>query len=135
MANILTYGNAPHYNDALEILASGTYLTAQTVQVNNLCASGVHVVLDVTVKTGSPTKLVVTINGICPVSGKTYVLLTGGNVTGTGTNVYKVAPLATAAANAAARDFIPKTFNIVVTPTAVDADNNFTYSVGALFLR
>lgn len=127
----------PGYNRSLIALASSAYTTDQTVTFKNNGTNGrnhtnkgLHVILDVTAKTLAPTSLTLSIKGIDPASGKSYNILSGAAVTGISTNVYTVFPGADAAANQVANDTLPLEFEIVVTGTGVDADNNFTYSVG-----
>lgn len=87
---------------------------------------GVHVVLDVTdAGTGSVT---LSIEGKDQVSGKYYTLLTGAAVNSNSTNLYKVYPGLTAAANAVVSDIVPETWRVKVTH---GNSNAITYSVGA----
>lgn len=108
------------------LLASGERTTTQTgADITNSVHRGIRVVLDMTaVGTGSVT---LSIEAKDVASGKYVVLLTGAAVTTNSTNVYKVYPGLTAAANAVASDVLPRTFRIVV--TAGNA-NPATYSVG-----
>ena len=121
-------GNAVTFaaNTGVTLLPSAARTTTQTsADLVNSNAKFVHVILDMTVVgTGSVT---VTINGKDPASGKYYLLLAGAAVTTNVTNVYKVGPGLTAAANAAANDFVPAIFQIVVTANNA---NSATYSVG-----
>jgi hypothetical protein len=121
-------GNAVTFpaNAAVTLLASAARTTTQTsADLVNSNAKFLHVILDMTtVGTGSVT---VTINGKDPASGKYYLLLAGAAVVTNVTNIYKVGPGLTAAANAAANDFIPAVFQIVVTANNA---NSATYSVG-----
>lgn len=89
-------------------------------------ARGMHLVIDVTAITASPS-VVPTIDGYDPLSGKWYNLLTGVAITATGTTVLKIYPGIATAANAAASDVVPDTFRVVM--THADADS-ITYSVG-----
>lgn len=86
---------------------------------------GVHVVIDVTAITSSPS-VVPTIDAYDPLSGKWYNLLTGNAITDTGTTVLKVHPEIGTLANGAARDVVPDVFRVVMTHG--DADS-ITYSV------
>lgn len=81
-----------------------------------------------TVGTGSVT---LDIQGKDPVSGKYYSILTGAAVTTNSTNVYKIHPGLTAAANAVANDMLPRTYRVVVTANNA---NSATYSVGAMLV-
>lgn len=90
-------------------------------------ARGVHVVIDVTAVTSTPS-VVPTIDGYDPLSGKWYNLLTGAAITATGTTVLKIYPGITAVANGAASDVVPDVFRVVC--THADSDSA-TYSVAA----
>jgi hypothetical protein len=126
--NFDSSGNAVTYpaNAGVTLLASGARTTTQTsADLANTNARYLHVILDMTVVgTGSVT---VTINGKDPASGKYYLLLAGAAVVTNVTNIYKVGVGLTAAANAAANDVVPATFQIVVTANNA---NSATYSVG-----
>lgn len=113
-------------NTNVILLASASRTTTQTsADITNYNHAGIHVVLDMTVVgTGSVT---LTIDGKDGVSGKYYTILSGAAVTTNSTNVYKVYPGITAAANASASDVLPRTFRIVVTANNANAA---TYSVG-----
>lgn len=136
MANIVV-NPQPGYNAGLSGLVSQTFkvTTPVTQDFENHCGSGIQVILDVSVKTASPTNLVLKIDGIDPVSGNVYNLLTGAAVTTVSTNVYTVALGAPATANVSANNFIPRKFRITITPTVADATNFFTASVGVNVLR
>lgn len=88
---------------------------------------GLHVVIDVTSITASPS-VVPTIECFDPLSSKWYAVLTGAAVTATGTTVLKVYPGIAASANAAASDIIPDEWRVVMTHG--DSDS-ITYSVSA----
>jgi hypothetical protein len=77
------------------------------------------------VGTGSVT---LSVEGKDQVSGKYYTILTGAAVTTNSTNVYRVYPGLTAAANATVSDILPETFRITVTHNNANAA---TYTVGA----
>jgi len=109
------------------LLASGARTTTQTSAdlLNVGGCSALNVVLDMTtVGTGSVT---ITINGKDVASGKYYLILAGAAVTTNSTNRYRVGPTITAAANSIAQDYLPRTFQIVVTANNA---NSATYSVG-----
>jgi hypothetical protein len=108
---------------ALLASAARTETQTGTDQVN-YNGRGIHVVLDVTAVTDTPS-IVLKIEGKSA-SGVYYTLLEGAAVTGTGTHVYKVMPWATPVANEAAADLLPRTWRVVV--THADADS-ITYSV------
>lgn len=88
---------------------------------------GIHLVIDCTAATGSPS-VVVSILGVDRVSGKTYTILASAAITGTGTTVLKVGPGLTAAANLVANDVLPPVIRIVPDHTGADS---ITYSIGA----
>lgn len=113
-------------NANVTLLASASRTTTQTgADTTNYNYRGLHVVLDMTtVGTGSVT---LTIEGKDEASGKYYTILSGAAVTTNSTNVYKVYPGLTAAANAVANDVLPRTFRINVTANNANAA---TYSVG-----
>lgn len=113
------------------ILTSASRTTTQTGADNeNVFHRGIVVILDMTtVGTGSVT---LEIDGKDPVSGKYYAILTGAAVVTNSTNIYKVYPGLTAAANVAANDLLPKTWRIVVTANNANAA---TYSVGAILMQ
>ena len=58
-------------------------------------------------------------------------LLKGAAVIANSTNIYRVYPGLTAAANAVANDILPRTFRVTVTANNA---NSVTYSVGATVL-
>lgn len=94
-------------------------LTAASADANggdqtNYVGTGIQLVIDVTAVTSSPS-LVVTLQGKDVASGKYYTLLASAAITGTGTTRLKVFPAATAAANAAANDILPKTWRVIYT--------------------
>ena len=93
----------------------------------NPSASGLHLVIDVTAATDTPS-VVFTLQGKCPVSGKYYTILASSAITGTGTTVLKVFPGSAVAANATANDILPKHWRVIA--THADADS-ITYTVTA----
>ncbi|MDE1904966.1 MAG: hypothetical protein KGH75_00765 [Rhodospirillales bacterium] len=120
----------PTNQDTITLVASAAYTTTQTsADQTNTNGRGVIVVLDMTaVGTGSVT---LEIDGKDPVSGKYYTILTGAAVTSNSTNIYRVYPGLTAAANATASDVLPRTWRAKVTANNA---NSATYSVGAIIL-
>ena len=100
--------------------------TVSSDDITNLGNRGVVVILDVTASAATPS-ITLKVQGKDPVSEKYYDILESAAVTGTSTNVYRVYPGLTAAANLTVSDVIPKTFRI--TMTHADADS-ITYSVG-----
>jgi hypothetical protein len=118
------------YPVEVTVLASAARTTTQTqADQTNQGAAGIVVILNMTVVgTGSVT---LTIQGKDPVSGSYYTLLAGAAVTTNSTNVYRVYPGLTAAANAVASDNLPRTWRVLVTANNA---NSATYSVGAILL-
>ena len=98
--------------------------TQTTADQTNYNGRGIHVILDVTSITDTPS-IVLKIEGKSA-SGVYYTLLEGAAVVGIGTHVYKVMPWATPVANEAAADLLPRAWRVVV--THADADS-ITYSV------
>lgn len=93
----------------------------------NYNARGVVVVIDVTAAADTPS-IVVTIQGLDPVSGQYYTLLASAAITGISTVVLRVYPGLTAAANLVANGILPRNWAIDV----VHADgDSITYSVSA----
>lgn len=112
------------------VFASAAQTTTQTqADQTNIGARGIIVVLDMTaVGTGSVT---LEIDGKDPASGKYYSMLTGAAVVTNVTNVYRVYPGLTTAANATASDVLPKTWRVKV---VANNANPATYSVGAILI-
>ena len=112
--------------DITALASAARTATLNSGDLTNYNGRGLHVVLDVTnAGTGSIT---LTIQAKDALSGQYYTLLAGAAVTTVSTNVYKVFPGATAVANAAANDILPRTYRILVTHNNA---NSITYSVGA----
>jgi hypothetical protein len=86
---------------------AGTYFSAK--QTNPLC-SGIKLVIDITVTGGSST--VFTIQGVDPVTGKTYTILASAALAAVATTVLTVFPGAPVAANVSANDYIPPTWQV-----------------------
>lgn len=115
-------------NKNVEVLASVAKIaTNSTNDQINKDFSGVHVIIDVTAITASPS-VVPTIEAKDPISGKYYVLLTGVAITATGTTVLKVFPGALAAANLVANDLLPLVWKVKMTHGDTDS---ITYSIAA----
>lgn len=111
--------------DYTVVLPSASRTTTQT---NILTLGGDTVglvaVLHMTVVgTGSVT---LTVSGYDPVGGATWTILTGAAVITNTTNVYKIYPGLTAAANATVSDVIPRTIQLTVTANNANAA---TYSL------
>jgi len=100
-------------------------VTASSADITNNYGKGIVIVFDVTAVATSDIKM--KIEGKDPASGKYYTILESASVTTAVTNVYKVHPSLTAAANSVANDIVPKTFRITMTHANA---NSTTYSVG-----
>lgn len=101
--------------------------TTTSDDTSNLYARGLHLVIDVTAITSTPS-ITVTIQGKDFSSGKYYTLLASAAITATGTTVLRVFPGATASANVAANDILPTNWRVSV---AHGNSNSITYSVAA----
>lgn len=73
---------------------------------------GLQLVIDITAITGTSPTLTVTIEGKDAVSGKYYTLLASAALSAAGTNVLRVYPGLTAAANTVANDVLPLTWRV-----------------------
>jgi hypothetical protein len=111
------------------IAASAAHATGDTEQwdFEQSESAGLIVVFDATVHAVSAA-IVVTIQGVDPVSGKTWDILSSASITGVSTTVLKVHPGITTAANAAVADAVPCRIRIKVVPGNA---NSATYSIGA----
>ncbi len=110
------------------ILGSAARTAAQvnSADQQNLTWSGATVIVDVTAFTaGTYTPK---IQGKDPASGKYYDILTGTAIGGISTNVLKVYPGITAAANAAVSDVLPRVWRVQLNGAA---GQSMTFSVGA----
>lgn len=124
--NGTTFDRQRANTDITALASAARTTTLNSGDLTNYNGRGLHVVLDVTnAGTGSIT---LTIQAKDALSGQYYTLLAGAAVTTVSTNVYKVFPGATAVANAAANDILPRTYRILVTHNNA---NSITYSVGA----
>lgn len=101
-----------NYN-AMVLTAAAASANGQDME--NLYARGGHIVVDLTAVTGTTPTCVVTVEGKDELSGKYYTILASASLTATGTTVLKVFPGATAAANAAANDVLPKIWRVKTT--------------------
>ena len=104
---------------------------ARTASVNtadhtNHGARGIHVIIDVTSITSSPS-VVFTLQGLDTASGKYYDLLVSAAIVATGTTVLKLYPGITPVANGAANDILPRAFRVEVVHADTDS---ITYSLG-----
>jgi len=114
----------------VEVLPS----TARTATVDSIdlegLGRGVHVVIDVTAKTGTPS-VVPKIQGKDPISGKYYDLLEGSAISTVSTVVLKVYPGIAVSANVSANDILPPVWRVRMEHGNTDS---ITYSVSAAVL-
>ncbi len=98
---------------------------------SNLHSSSLIVVLDITAKAGT-VGIIVTIEGVDPVSGKHWTILASASQTGTGTVILRVSPNITASANLIAQDIVPPNLNIKVADSGAGGGaNTATYTIAA----
>src|SRR5688572_10560055 len=94
--------------------------TPTSAEFSTSSARGAHIIIDVTAVTDTPS-VTPRLDGYDGLSGKWYTLLTGAAITATGTTVLKIYPGITAAANAAASDFVPNRCRLVMTHADSDS--------------
>jgi hypothetical protein len=114
------------------VLASA--VRAATLNTEDLCNDyfrGVELVIDMTAVPGVDT-VTFTIQAKDPTSGKYFTVLASAAIVATGTTVLRVYPGLTAAANAVVSDVLPRSWRVQATHSA---GSNFTYSVGANYLK
>ena len=80
--------------------------------LDNTAGSAAALVIDVTAITGTTPSITVTVEGKDPVSGKYYTILASAAISTVSTTILRIFPGATAAANLAVNDFVPKTFRV-----------------------
>jgi hypothetical protein len=114
-------------NDITVAASLARTATGNSGDLTNYNARGLHLYVDVTAASATPS-VVFTIQGKDAVSGAYYTILASAAVTGVSSNIYKVYPGLTAAANLVASDILPRTYRILWTHS--DADS-ITYSIGA----
>lgn len=108
-----------------EVVFVSTARTATSTATLHSGSIGGLFIIDVTAVTATPS-VTFAINGVEPISGNTYNILTSAAITATGTTVLRVHPSLTAAANTIAKDILPGAMSI--TATHGDTDS-ITYSV------
>lgn len=90
--------------------------TFNTNDLQNVNASGLTVVVDITAITGTSPTLTVTIQGKDVASGKYYTILAGAALTATGTTVMRIYPgIIQANTNVIASLLVPEWFRISYT--------------------
>lgn len=120
------------FNESMALLTSAARTaTTNSADIDNKTSCGVHVIIDVTAVTATPS-VVFKIQGKDPLSGKYYDLLTSAAIASTGTTVLKLFPSATAATNLAVNDFLPKVWRVLATHADTDS---ITYTVSANLLK
>lgn len=97
-------------------------LTAAAASVNggdmdNIAGSAAVVVVDITAITGTAPTATFTVQGKDPISGQYYTILATAALVAAGTTVLRIFPGATATANAATNDVLPKTYRVIVAIT------------------
>jgi len=118
----------PTINDNTVLLESAERTETTTSRdVTNTGARGLHLIIDVTAVTDTPT-ITVTLQGKDEVSGKYYTLLTSAGISTVSTTVLRLYPGLTASANVIANDVLPPVFRLSVAHSDTDA---ITYSIGA----
>jgi hypothetical protein len=98
---------------ALNLVAAA--VSVSSADMDNLSSMAAQVVVDITAITGTAPTLVVTVEGKDPASGKYYPLIVSASLVAVSTTVLRVFPGATAAANLAVNDFVPKVFRVSAT--------------------
>lgn len=122
-----TYEDAASNQDLTILASAARTATVDSADQTNVNGRGLHVFVDVTAVTATPT-ITVKIQGKDAVSGTYYDLLEGTALTAVATQTLKVYPGLTAVLNEDENDILPRTWRIRVEHT--DADS-ITYSVGA----
>lgn len=97
--------------NAMVLTAQGA-ATVNGSDLENIGASGCHVVIDITAITGTSPTATFTLEGKDDASLKYYTILASAALTATGTTVLRVFPGATVAANLVASDILPRDFRI-----------------------
>jgi hypothetical protein len=125
--NGATHDRARNNNDITVFTSTARTATPTAFTGTNYNARGLHLVIDVTAATSTPST-VFTILGVDAISGGTYTILASAAIVGVGRTVLRVYPGLTAAANLVASDILPRSWSV----TAAHGNaNSQTYSVGA----
>lgn len=113
------------------LLASAARIaTTASEQRVNYNFRGVHVIISVSAITDTPV-LTPIIEGYDVASGAYYTLLTGSDITATGTTVLKIHPSISPIVNISARDGLPEKWRVRIVH---DDTDSATYSVGANYI-
>ena len=99
--------------------------------LNTSRSSGVIITINVTADPAAAS-VVVTLNGIDPVSGSNYNILTSAAIAATGITTLRIQPGLTVVANTHASDLTPE--ELLVTATHTDGDS-ITYSISATLIE
>jgi hypothetical protein len=113
------------YNTSIYQSAART-ATPTAVGITDKDVVGVQVVIVTSAVTATPS-VVVTIDGLDPLSNTFYNILTSAAIATTSTVVLRVHPDIVAAANLTAQDFLPATYRVTMTHGDTDS---ITYTVG-----
>lgn len=114
-------------NAGVALASASRTATTTTTDFTNYGHQGILIFFDVTAVHASGSDIKMKLEGKDPASGKYYTILESASVVTVVTNVYRVNPLLTAAANTIAKDMMPTTFRFVMTHANANAT---TYSVG-----
>lgn len=98
----------------LTLTAQGAGTVTSPDQINP-AGSGIKLVIDITALTGTTPTVAVTLQGKDTTSGKYFTILASAALSAVGTTVLTVFPGATASANVAANDILPRTWRVSVT--------------------
>lgn len=123
-----TTAEVKYGNTDITVLASAARTTTTaSSDLTNYNGRGIHLVIEVTAASATPS-VVCTIQGKDALGGAYYTILASAAITGISSNVYRVFPAATAAANSVANDIMPRTWRV----NCVHADSDsITYSIGS----
>lgn len=116
-------------NKGIALASLARTATNSTSDFTNYGHESMIVVFDITAVSTSDIKC--KIEGKDPASGKYYTILESASVTTTSTNVYRISPQLTAAANTIAKDITPTNFRFTMTHANA---NSTTYSVGYMLI-
>lgn len=142
-----SYSNLKSTSGVLQVLDNNTPANLAAASVATLTAQGggtvtssdqannyyrcAHVIVDITVITGTSPTLTVTIQGKDAVSGKYYTILASAALSTVSTTILKVCPGITAAANVAVSDLLPRdwrvSYTVAGTTPAVTATTAVSY--------
>ena len=117
---------------AVEVYASAARTATPTaVTLKTRRAKGLILIVDVSALASTPS-VVVTINGIDPVSGNSYNILTSAAITATGTTAIRIGEAIASVANVSIGDLMPQ--DVLITFTHADTDS-ITYTATAVLVE